>query len=42
MPLLGTLSVGVLFGILEVIVSLVQAFVFFMLITVYLEESISH
>jgi len=41
-PLLGTLSVGVLFGILEVIVSLVQAFVFFILITVYLEESISH
>jgi F0F1-type ATP synthase membrane subunit a len=42
MPLLGTLSVGVLFGILEVMVSLVQAFVFFILITVYLEESISH
>lgn len=41
-PLIGTLSVGVLFGILELIVSLVQAFVFFMLITVYLEESVSH
>jgi len=41
-PLIGTLSVGVLFGILEIIVSLVQAFVFFILITVYLEESLSH
>jgi len=41
-PLIGTLSVGVLFGVLELIVSLVQAFVFFILITVYLEESLSH
>jgi len=42
MPIVGTLSVGVLFGILELIVSLVQAFVFFILITVYLDESLSH
>jgi len=41
-PLLGTLSAGILFGMLELMVSLVQAFVFFILITVYLEESISH
>lgn len=33
---------GVLFGLLELIVSLVQAFVFLILVGVYLEESFSH
>jgi F0F1-type ATP synthase membrane subunit a len=33
---------GSLFGVLELIVAVVQGFVFSMLISVYLEEAISH
>jgi len=38
----GLWILGVLFGVLELMVSFVQAFVFLMLITVYLEESFRH
>lgn len=39
---LGLWSLGTLFGVLELIVSFVQAFVFLILTTVYLEEAVSH
>jgi len=38
----GLWFLGSIFGVLELVVCLVQAFVFFMLIRVYLEESIEH
>ena len=39
---IGLWTLGVLLGVLELIVSVVQAFVFTMLVTVYLEEAITH
>lgn len=39
---LGLWVLGTLFGVLELIVSLVQAFVFLMLTAVYLDEAIRH
>lgn len=38
----GAWLLGRIFGVLELIVSLVQAFVFFMLCRVYLEEAVRH
>lgn len=38
----NTWMLGVLFGLLEIIVALVQSFVFAMLISVYMEEGLSH
>jgi len=38
----GLWTLGILFGILELMVSLVQAFVFLILVTVYLEEAFRH
>jgi len=40
--LFGLWWLGALFGVLELIVSIVQSFVFLMLIGVYLEEAMSH
>lgn len=42
LPHFSWLFRGVLFGLLELLVALVQSFVFFILIRVYIEESISH
>ncbi len=39
---IGSWILGVSFGLLELMVSLVQAFVFLILITVYIEEALRH
>jgi len=39
---IGSWVLGVSFGLLELIVALVQAFVFLILVSVYMEETISH